>query len=305
MAFTVSAPVGNKIDLAEKFLPVLDEVYRYAAVSTILDTDADKIKWTGANTYNLFTVSTTGLGNYSRNNGYVPGDANGTWEPYKINVDRGRSYMVDAMDDEETLGMAFGSLAGSIIKNEVAPETDAYRFATYAGTAGILKATPFAIGDDTNLAAMIDKAQAEMDDEEVPAEGRILFVSPKAYAQLKNNIVRTTMNKDGNVDYNIEMYNDLRIVKVPQKRFYTQVTLNTASNSEDMGGYTVGGAPINFMIIHPSAVSQVVKHAVPKIFSPEVNQDADAWKFNYRIYHDAIVTKAKAKGIYLAAGVQG
>ena len=59
--------------------------------------------------------------------------------------------------------------------------------------------------------------------------------------------------------------------------------------------------PINFMIVHPSALVQVTKHVAPRIFSPEVNQEKDAWKFDYRIYHDIFCYENKAKGIYLSA----
>ncbi len=305
MATTVTAPVTNNIALAEKFLPILDEVYKYASRSSILDTANERVRWIGAKTVNLFNINMVGLGNYDRNNGFVSGDVNGTWEPYTIDIDRGRSFMVDVMDNDESLGMAFGSLVGELSRTQVVPEVDAYRFAKYAGTEGILTATPTTVGSDTNIAAMLDAAQAEMDNAEVPYEGRIAFLSPTAYGQLKNNITRYTLNREGDVNTNVEMYNDMRIITVPQNRFYTQVTLNAPTNAADVGGYTVGGAPINFMIIHPSAVLQVVKHLVPRIFSPEVNQEADAWKFDYRIYHDAFVEANKVKGIYLSAGVQG
>ena len=44
---------------------------------------------------------------------------------------------------------------------------------------------------------------------------------------------------------------------------------------------------------------QVKKFALPKIFDPDVNQEKDAWKFQFRLYHDAFVYDNKAKGIYL------
>ena len=56
---------------------------------------------------------------------------------------------------------------------------------------------------------------------------------------------------------------------------------------------------INFMIVHPSAVIKVAKHVLPRIFSPQQYQQADAWKFDYRIYHDVFVEENKVKGIYL------
>ena len=54
------------------------------------------------------------------------------------------------------------------------------------------------------------------------------------------------------------------------------------------------------MIVHPTAVLQVVKHQIPRIFSPEVNQEADAWKFDYRVYHDCWVKDQKTNGIYVS-----
>ena len=56
------------------------------------------------------------------------------------------------------------------------------------------------------------------------------------------------------------------------------------------------------MIVHPSAVCKVVKHALPRIFSPQEYQAANAWKFDYRIYHDTFVYDNKTTGIYLHKG---
>lgn len=301
MATTVTAPVANNIALASKFLPVIDEIYEAGSRTAILDTASERVRWTGADTVNIFDISMVGLGNYNRNAGFVPGDVDGAWEPYKIEIDRGRSYMVDVMDNDETLGMAFGALVGETVRTQVVPETDAYRFAKYAGTTGILSATPTTLSASTSVPDMLAQAQAEMDDANVPYEGRLLFVSPTTYRYLKEDTTRFIMNGEGRIDNNIAYYNDMRVITVPQARFNTQVTLSAPANSGDVGGYTTTGSDINFMIIHPSAILQVVKHVVPRIFSPEVNQEADAWKFDYRIYHDCWVKKNKVKGIYLSA----
>lgn len=305
MATTVNAPVANSITLAQRFLPILDEVYKYASRSAILDTANERVRWIGAQTVNLYTTNIVGLGNYSRNAGFVPGDVDGSWETYQLQCDRGRSYMIDVMDNDETLGMAFGTLVGETIRTRVVPELDAYRFAKYAGTSGILSSAGTTISSSTDVAELIDTAQAAMDNAEVPYEGRILFVSPATYGQLRNNITRYVQNRDGVINNNIEYYNELRVITVPQGRFNTQVTLQNPSTSDAEGGYTTSGQNINFMIIHPSAVLQVVKHVVPRIFSPEVNQEADAWKFDYRVYHDCFVETNKVKGIYLCAEAAG
>lgn len=285
-------------------MPILDEVYKASSKASILDTANERVRFIGSDTVNLYTMSLDGLGNYSRNAGFVTGSVTGSWEPYKLTQDRGRSFMVDVMDNDETMGMAFGTLAGEFIRTQVTPEIDAYRFAKYAGTSGISSGTPADITvGTTDVPTLIQEAETIMGDDEVPEEGRILFISETAYAGLKDKITRYVQNGERGIETAIDYYDGMRVIKVPKGRFNTGITLNDGlSAGETKGGFTVPAStsyPINFMIIHPSAVVQIAKHVVPRIFSPEVNQSADAWKFDYRIYHDAFVENNKVAGIYL------
>lgn len=86
------------------------------------------------------------------------------------------------------------------------------------------------------------------------------------------------------------------IIKVPQSRFYSKVALATSG----AGGYSrhADGKNINFLIVAKSAVLQTIKHLAPKVVTPEQNQDADAWKFGYRIYGLNDVYENKVAGIY-------
>jgi hypothetical protein len=285
-------------------VPILDEVYKASSKTSILDTANERVRFIGSDTVNLYTMSLDGLGNYSRNAGFVTGSVTGGWEPYKLTQDRGRSFMVDVMDNDETMGMAFGTLAGEFIRTQVTPEIDAYRFAKYAGTSGISSGTPADITvGTTDVPTLIQNAETTMGDDEVPEEGRILFISETAYAGLKDKITRYVQNGERGIETAIDYYDGMRVIKVPKGRFNTGITLNDGlSSGETKGGFTVPAStsyPINFMIIHPSAVVQIAKHVVPRIFSPQVNQSADAWKFDYRIYHDAFVENNKVAGIYL------
>lgn len=299
MATTVTAPVTNSIALAAKYLPLLDEIYTSESKTAILDTASERVQFTGANTVNLFTLSTMGMSNYSRNAGFVPGDVNGTWVPYVLNTDRGRSYMVDALDNDETLGMAFGSLLSVVEREHVIPEVDATRFAAYASGAAAGQVVTATISASAAAVAAVDTAIAALDNAEVPYEGRILFVNPNFYAYLRGGITRFVENRDADVNNNVEYYNDMRVITVPQGRFNTAITLAAPTASNVAGGFTTSGDAINFMIVHPSAVMQVMKHYVPRIFSPEVNQEADAWKLNMRFAHGAWVLSSKTNGIYV------
>lgn len=295
---------NNSVSLAKAYLPILDEVYKASAKTAILETANDRVRFNGADTVELFETALDGLGDYSRNAGYVTGSMTSGWNAYKLTQDRGRSFMVDVMDNDETLGMAFGTMSGEFLRTQVVPEMDAYRFAKMAGTVGISSANADITVGTTDVPGLIQTAETKMGDDEVPEEGRILFISETAYAGLKDKITRYTMNGDGNINTMIEMYDNMRVIKVPKGRFNTKIALNDGvSSGETSGGFSVPtdgtSYPINFMIVDPGAVMQITKHIVPRIFSPEVNQRADAWQFDYRVYHDIFVKDNKTAGIYL------
>lgn len=297
--------MANSFQLAQTFLPLLDEVYKANSRTAILD--STKVEIVNGNTIKVFKTDMDGLGNYNRNTGFVDGSVTGTWETLTLGKDRGRSFTVDRMDNEETIGMAFGTLASEFIRTKVTPEIDAYTFAKIAGTTGIDTATAadITIGT-TDVPGLIDEAERSMNENEVPVDGRMLFISESAYAGLRSKETRTVMNGEGGINKEIESYDGMRIIRVPQSRFYTAITLKDGSTSgQTAGGYTgtaTTGYKINFMIIHPSAITKVVKHVLPRIFSPDEYQKADAWKFDYRVYHDTFVYDNKVKGIYLHKG---
>ena len=299
MATTVVPSNTNSIALASKFLPLVDQMYKQDSKSAILDTANEFVRFDGANAVKIYNLSVLGMGNYSRNNGFVNSEVTGTWETHTLTTDRGRSYMLDVLDNDETLGLSLGNLLAVIEREHIIPEVDATRFAAYAtGAAAGNKATG-TLSTGTAAVTAIDNASVALDNAEVPYEGRILFVSPKMYGLLKAGITRMVMNGERDVNYAIEMYNDMRVIRVPQTRFYTAITLATPSDNDDAGGYSANGNGINFMIIHPSAVAQVMKHYVARVFSPQDNQQADAWLVQPRFAHYAGVLYHKTNGIYV------
>ena len=290
--------MANSITLFKKYIDLLDEVYQNASVTSALDGDMTLVQM-GANTNEIVIpkISMDGLADYDRNGGYVHGDVTLTNETVKFNYDRGRKFTVDAMDNEETAGLAFGKLAAEFIRTKVVPEMDAFRFATYAGTTGISKATA---GTLTDGAAVLAAAQNKMDEDEVPQENRHLFITPTLYNMI--DAVDTTKSK--------EVLNSFAFVqKVPQSRFYTAIDLydgktdnsGASGANEKVGGFVKAstGKDINFMVIHKPALLQYPKHTVNKVISPDANQDSDGWLFFYRAYGLADVYENKVAGIYL------
>lgn len=284
--------MANTINYAEKFVPVIDGLYKKASLTAGMDA-ATKLDFTGTNTVKVLKVATTGLGDYSRNTGYPAGDVSVTWEAMTLNEERGKEMSIDRMDDEETLGQAFGMAMNEFMRLHVAPEVDAYRFAKYASASGIGTASGDLAEGEAILEA-IDAASAAMDAEEVP-EGRRLYISSALKPVLSKGVARQ-WGSDSGISRVLTSYNEMPIIYVPQSRFYSGITLNDGTTS---WGYTKNGVNLNFMMVCPQSILQATKMALPKVFSPDVNQDKDAWKFQYRLYHDAMVYENKAKGIYV------
>ena len=285
----------NAIAKFKKYVSLLDEVYKQASKTADLDGDTTLVQ-AGANANEIVIpkISMDGLGDYSRNGGYTTGDVTFTNETVTFNYDRGRKFTVDAMDDEETAGLAFGKLSSEFIRTKVVPELDAFRFASYAGTTGISKVSAGATltTGDAVLAAIV-AAKNKMDEDEVSEENRILYITPTLYNLV--NAVDTTKSR--------EVLNSFaKIVTVPQSRFYTAITLNDGKTStQKVGGYVKAEAAkdINFMIVQKDAILQYPKHTVNKVVAPEDNQESDGWAFFYRAYGLADVYENKVAGIYL------
>jgi hypothetical protein len=289
----------NSIDLVTRFVEMIDEIYKQESKTAILDAITDPTApGLNENEIKVMKVGVTGLGNYSRVTGYPAGNITAEWETLQLAIERGRAFTLDRMDNLESLGLLLGNVQRIWMREYVAPEMDATRFANYAADAGLTVAGA-TLSSGTVLAA-IDAAVLAMNEAEVPEEGRVLFASYTVKQYIEQAISRVLENQN-EADKRLKMLNGLPIVGVPQSRFYTAITLNPGATA-DAGGYIKDastGKDINFMIIHPSAVLQPVKLNNVKYFSPEVNQQTDGHLWQYRLYHDALTYENKVNGIYL------
>lgn len=283
----------NNIALAKKYSSLLDEVYRSSSVTAVLESDSSLAR-DGANANEIVIprLDMDGLADYSRADGYVSGDVSLVWETAAYNYERGRMFSVDSLDNEESVNVAFGRLAGEFLRTKVAPEIDAFRFSVYASSDGVGKAAGTVSSGEAAVAA-VRAAVSQMNEAEVPSDGRILFITPTLKGLIED--MDTTKSRAVFADFDA-------VISVPQSRFYTGVELlDGTSENEKAGGYRKadGASDINFMIVHRDAVLQFTKNIVPKIISPAQNPDADAWKYGYRSYGLCSVFPNKVKGIYV------
>ena len=300
--------MANDIKLVTKYLPLLDEVYRVNAKSSILEADAALVQATAdAKTIKINKLSMDGLGDYSRQNGYPTGSITSDWETHEFTNDRGRRFNLDKMDNLENLGMVFLNMAGQFMKQKVIPEKDAYTFAKIAGTSGIEGTSGSLTSANTKQA--IETALATLGENEVDEASMVLFITPTVKGNLEAQINRSLASGVTEYGQKIEYFNDIPLITVPQTRFYNGIDLlDGTSTGETAGGYkkhTSTGATgdanavdVNFILMDRAAAISIAKNNVAQIFAPEVNQLHDGWTFNYRFYYDVFVLDNKKKGIY-------
>ena len=300
--------MANNIELAQKYLPEIDLVYKAVAKSALLDAPAEMVgKWLDANTIKIAKRVFPKLGNYSKADGYPQGGVTVNWETFTFTNDRGRAFNIDKMDNMESMGVALLNTVGDYMREIVIPEKDAYAFARIAGTEGIQGATGTLTNANTKQA--INAARVALANKEVDEANLVLFITPDALNNLEEQIDRGLRSGETAYGQKIRFYNDIPVVVVPPTRFYDKVDLLDAKTSgQEEGGYRkhvasgtgdVAGKDINFILMDKNAAFTLPKNNVTKIITPQDNQLYDGWTFHFRFYHETFVYENKKSGIFV------
>lgn len=273
---------------------MLDEVYKKASLTSVLTSDSSLIRM-GNNAKEIVIpkMDMDGLKNYTRNSGYTAGDVKLEWQTRTFNYDRGIKFLVDKMDNEESIELAFGRLGAQFQRTKVAPEADAYTLSTLAtkATANIIE---YSLTSGENVLDALRAEQNKMDEDEVPSESRILFITPTLLRMAKS---LDTYKNMGVLD------EFAQVISVPQKRMYTSIELiDDAQNDADnnmKGGYKKGSSATEllFLIVEKSAVLKWDKHIASNIITPDDNQTSDDYLQKYRKYGIVDVFDNKLAGI--------
>ena len=95
----------NVIALRKTYSTLLDEAYKLASLTAVLDGPND-LAQEGANANEILIpkMSMSGLADYDKQTGYALGDVTLDYETKKCDYDRGRMFTVDAMDNIESAG---------------------------------------------------------------------------------------------------------------------------------------------------------------------------------------------------------
>ncbi len=301
----------NTLQYAEILQNKLDQQMMMGLVTGFMDANAGDVKYTGGDTVKIPSVSLQGLGDYDRDKGFVQGAVTLKYETMKMTQDRGRTFHLDSQDVDETNFLVSASLVASEFqRTQVIPEIDSYRlsklYAEAKKKSQVLE--NYDPAEDTILKKLTEHIVAVKDIIGTNEEVVILMTSnTKAILSeaLKNNRRLDIGNfQKGAINLQVHRLDENPIMPVPSARFKTLYKSNDGkTGGQEAGGLVPdsGAKDINWIIVPKRVPIAVCKQDKLRIFEPDTNQQADAWKIDYRKYHELWVKANQAVTIFASS----
>lgn len=302
----------NTLQYSQQFQTVLDAQMLAGATSAFMEANAGQVKYDGGDTVHIPEISMQGLAKYDRDEGFNQGSVTLKFNPYKMTQDRGRTFQLDSMDVNETNFVATaGTVMGEFQRTQVIPEIDSYRYSKIAALA--TAESKVTTGFTPAVATILEKLEAEITEiQDVVGEdeGLIIVMSTKLRTILNNadkfnRYLNVAEFKNGSVNTTVKSFNDIPILGVPSARMKTAYVFNDGKTAnQQAGGFKAdtGAKDINWIIMPQRAPIAVSKTDKVRVFTPELNQKADAWKIDYRKYHDLWIPKNRFAAIRVNTG---
>ena len=290
----------NSIETATAYTGELDKMFAQKSATGFFADNNLTAKFVGAKTVMIPDIEFQGLADYDRNTGFSRGAIRVANTPYTMKMDRARSLQIDREDmDESGIASLAGKILGEYVRTKVIPECDAYVLSKLAGLAESRKNVIEAdlVKPFSTLVRLIQKVQSVVGyDEELVA-----FVDSLMYAQLQNSEefarqITVSNFKQGDIDLKVNSFNGVTIIPVVNERMKT--AYNFAAG--EAGGFAPAeNAKEVLALVCPKKGAHLVKKTENmRIFTPEQNLDADAYKFDYRIYYDVFVKESGLDAVW-------
>jgi hypothetical protein len=284
----------NSLQFASKFSGELDKIIAQKAVTGFLVDNAFRQKFVGAKTVIIPDIDFVGLADYDRDEGYgKAGKTTITHTPYTLEKDRGRKLQIDREDLDETgIANLAGQVLGEFTRTKVVPEMDAYVLSKLAGVASRQSHSHTEGGAGKYYSDFITctnaiYSKAGYDEELVAFVDNTFYTGLMNSTEFAKNVIVSDF-KQGDINLKVKTINGVAIIPVADSRMKTAFTFGDDGFTKDEGAND-----IRLLVMPKKGASLVKKTETMRIFTPEQNQDADAYVFNYRLYYDVFVKKSQ------------
>ncbi len=291
--------MANVFEHASKYVNELDKMIVQESKTGFLADSKFKAKFKGAKIVNIPQIDFDGLGSYTRDGGYSKGGANFNYKSYELTKERSKQLVIDAQDADETgISSLAGKIVGEYTRTKVNPEIDAYVLSKLYGIANENGNVEDFVADNA-VELMLDSINKAEAASGYTNEQMVAFVDPVMYAALmtSDKLQRSITVSDfeqGAVSLKVKCINGCAIIPVAADRMRTdyEFTETGFAAAADAGN-------IKAIVLPKSAASLVKKVDKVDIYTPDIVQDMDAYKINFRLYYDCFVMDNK-KGLVFA-----
>jgi N4-gp56 family major capsid protein len=269
------------VNLASKYSGKVDERFKLKSLTEAVV--HQEYEWNGVNAINVYSIATSALGNYLRTgaNRYgTPAELDDTVANYTLAQDKAFTFSIDKGNREDSQMVREAGKALARQNDEVVvPSIDIYRLTKWVAAATANSGRPTAANiTAANAYSSFLAGQEYLDENKVPAEGRVAFVTPKFYNFLKLDSTFVKASDIGQkmlLNGQVGEVDGVKIIKAPSSYF---------------------PAKTPFVITHKSVMCAPKKLQEYKIHEnpPGINGNL----IEGRIYYDAFVLDAKKKGVY-------
>ena len=174
------------VNYAQKFSPKVDERFAREALSHgAINQNYD---FEGVDTVKVYSVPTAGMNDYKTTGMTRYGtaaDLENSVQTLTLTKDRSFTFVIDRKSEQDTQGvMEAGKALARQLSEVVIPEIDIYRFAKIVAGADATQVKTAAITKANAYESFLD-AQVALTDSKVPVVGRIAYVGPQFYKNIK------------------------------------------------------------------------------------------------------------------------
>lgn len=292
--------MADPLNYAEKYEKALANAYPQQLHFAALRSAENDSRYTflNAKTIHIPILSTTGRTNASRDTitGFSRNFEN-DWEDKTLTFHREWSTLVHPIDIDETNEVATISNITQVFNQENKfPEMDDYLVSKLHSdwvTAGGTDITT-AITTE-NILEIFDTMMMNMDEDDVPPIGRLLYVTPEIDKTLKSakdigRSISVNGSNDNRINRLVANIDRVQIEVVPSKHMFTAYDFTVGSKKG------ASAKQINMFLVHPSCVITPEKYDFVGLEAPSAKSKGK-WLYYEESYGDVFILNQRIAGL--------
>ena len=289
----------NALNYATQYQRALSQAFPWVLnFGALYNTPNNNVyRWINAKTIEIPSIRTSGRVDSDRDTiATAQRNYDNAWETKTLTNQRKWSTLVHPMDiDQTNLVTTIANITRVFNEENKVPEMDAYcvskiytDWATLGNTADTTAITT------ANVLSIFDSLMLKMDNERVPVQGRILYVTNEVKYLLKEaqGLTRNinVQNNNNTIDRAVNRLEEVQVVGVPALLMMTKYDFTNGWKP------AYGAKQINMMLIHPTAVITPVSYTFSKLDEPAAGSEGKYIYFE-ESFEDVFILNKKAGAI--------